>query len=166
VKRVHKIIFAFLFLIFALCSISIIAAQDFDSISHPPDVRVKKGDNISLTWTVTINSVTDPTYDVYINGIKEIDGFDWTLEGNQGSFTIYVNTSVAGVFNYTIVVMDGAGHEISDDVIVTIESRTQFGAWLSDGGWIYIVTGAGLVIFMTLMVFVRQKGFKKSESII
>jgi len=151
----------------SLCLIPLINAQDFDSISHPPDFTVKQNDdNLSITWEVAIDAVTTPTYDVYRNGISYISGFEWELDGGVGIISIIVETDlILGVYNYTVVVKDGDGHEISDEVMVTIEGRSGFAIWWSEW-WIYLVFGTLLVGAMTAMVFIRRKGFKRGESII
>ncbi|TFG17226.1 MAG: hypothetical protein EU530_10940 [Promethearchaeota archaeon] len=152
--------------IFSLCLIPLITAQGFDSISHPPDITVKQNDNLSISWFVTISSVTTPTYDVYRNGIVYISGFEWELIEGTGDISIIIDTGVSlGVYNYTIVVKDGAGHQISDEVLVTIEGRSGFAVWWSEW-WVYLVFGTLLVGVMTAMVFIRRKGFKNGESII
>jgi hypothetical protein len=104
---------------------------------------------------------------VYRNGIIYISDFTWELDGTTGIVSINVETQYLGQFNYTITVKDGAGAEISDEVFVTIEGRSGFGEWWTSGsGWVYVVFGTVLVVSMTLMVFMRRKGFKKSESMI
>lgn len=152
-----------------LCSLYLIPlsiAQDFDSISHPPDFTVKENDNAGITWTVEIVSAPDPTYDVYRNGVTYISDFEWELDGGVGIISIIVETDVGlGVYNYTIVVKDGAGHEITDEVMVMVEGRSGFAVWWSEW-WVYLVFGTLLVGTMTAMVFIRRKGFKSGESLL
>jgi len=153
-----------------ICTIGLVSfshAQGFDSISSPPDITVKKGKDSSITWRVSITTVSNPTYGIYNNSIVYFEGYTWELGSDDtASFTIYLDTSTVGVYNYTIKVQDGLGNSIQDEVIVTIESRSAAGVWWSEGGWIYIVSGVVLVGFMTAMVFMRQKGFKKAGSLI
>ena len=147
--------------------ISFATAPEFDSISHPPDFTVRQGDTSSITWEWTISSVTTPTYYVYRNGVEIIPGWTWTFDGFGGSITVDVQTGNLGLFNYTIVVKDGAGHEITDEVFVTVEEKSGFLKWWTDqSGWVYVVFGIALLGFMTAMVLIRQRGFKKSESMI
>ncbi|MHA1111097.1 MAG: hypothetical protein ACTSRE_08330 [Promethearchaeota archaeon] len=150
----------------SLCLIPLISAQDFDSISHPPDFTVKQNDNLSIIWEVSISAVTTPTYDVYRNGIIYISGFDWELDGGVGIISINIDTSVGvAVYNYTIIVKDGDGHEISDEVMVTIEGKSGFTIWF-EKWWVYIIVVPLMVGMVVAMVFIRRKGFQKGESLI
>ena len=150
----------------SICFIPLSNAQDFDSISQPPDFSVKENDNAGITWTVEIDTAPDPTYDVYRNGVTYISDFEWELNDGVGVISIIVETDIGiGVYNYTIVVKDGSGYEISDEVLVTVEGRSGFAIWWSEW-WIYLVFGTLLVGTMTAMVFIRRKGFKSGESLL
>ena len=165
-KRRTLLLFFSIAIICAISYTSISIAQDFDSISNPPDISASKGESVGITWQVSISSVTAPTYDVYINSQIYIDDFVWELEGNTGIITINVNTDTIGSYNYTIVVKDGAGHEISDEVIVTIgEPGWWENFWSSRTG--YIIFGVlAFAFFFGLLYVVRKRGMSKSDSII
>ena len=166
-KRRSILTFILISFICSIALVSIANAQDFTSISQPPDFTVKQNENASITWEVSISSVTTPTYDVYRNGIAYISDFDWVLEGTTGEITIHIETDNLGLFNYSITVKDGAGHEISDEVFVTIEGRTGLGEWwTAKSGWVYVVFGTVLVGSMVAMALMRRKGFRKSGSMI
>jgi len=142
------------------------SAQGFDSISQPPDFSIKQNEEASITWEVTIDSVTTPTFDVYINSIAYISDFSWILVGTTGTITINVDSARnPGIYNYTIVVDDGDGHTILDEVMITIEERSRISIWFERYGY-YIVFGTILVVFMTLLVLNRQRAFKKGQSVI
>jgi hypothetical protein len=140
-------------------------AQDFESITHPEDFIIKEDESASITWIVTITAVIDPKYDVYIDGNVYINNFTWVLNDGTGIITINVNESGPGSYNYVIFVRDGEGHQISDDVRVTIEAKTEVQRFFEEY-WLWILIVTIFVGSMIGMVFIRRKGFKTGEGIL
>lgn len=166
-KRRSFVIFSILLILCTLSTISLTNAQDFDSISHPDNLTIKEGEETSITWVVSIVSVTTPTYDVSRDGIVYLSDYIWELEGTTGIITIYEigKNLPIGVYSYSIVVKDGNGHVISDEVLVTVKAKSEFSQWW-ENWWTYIVFGVLLIGFMTSMVLIRRRGFRKGGSLI
>jgi FlaG/FlaF family flagellin (archaellin) len=86
----------------------------------PADLQYSEGTtgNI-LSWNVTDNH--PETFELYRNGSFTGDTGSWT---NADNITINVDGLGKGVYNYTIVVSDDSGNQVSDTVIVTVVDTT------------------------------------------
>ncbi|MBN2156032.1 MAG: hypothetical protein JW776_08315 [Candidatus Lokiarchaeota archaeon] len=139
----------------------IVHAQGFDSITHPDDFSVQAGDEISITWVVTIDSVgSNPTYDVFRDGVKFISAFTWNLEGGEGTIIINPPTDLEPkIYNITIVVNDGLGNTISDEVWMTIIPASA-----PTNIWVYVAGGVILGLMLLIMTISRNRIAKKVET--
>jgi len=69
-----------------------------------------------LSWTITDNSVNNPTYVIYRNG-TELVNQSWT---SGVPITINIDGLSIGIYNYTIIISDEMGEIVSDEVIVIV----------------------------------------------
>lgn len=85
-------------------------------LTTPGDTVVEVGAIAHLEWTATDATVNTTAHVTTINGTHAAGG-SWV---SGVPFSVQVNTSVAGVFNYTVVVSDGYGGLSTGTAIVTI----------------------------------------------
>jgi hypothetical protein len=87
------------------------------SITHPGDVTFsQKSENNYISWTITDASTGVTGYTILRDG-GEVNHWHWE---SGIAFSIYINLPDTGVYNYTIVAIDGIGGSVRDTVIVTI----------------------------------------------
>lgn len=91
------------------------------SITSPADIEFNQGtSDQNSTWIITDLTVNNPTYTVYRNG-TEYKTDSWT----SGQPVVYnLDNNDGGSYNFTIVVSDGLGGSVQDEVLVTVISTT------------------------------------------
>jgi parallel beta-helix repeat protein len=89
------------------------------SISNPSDQVLPIGSlGKNITWIITDITVNVTAYTIYINGSVNATG---TWNSGQ-TVMIGLDNLVVGIYNYTIIAMDGYGQEISDEVLIMVQN--------------------------------------------
>ncbi len=87
------------------------------TISHPIDKDFIVGSlGNTLEWTINDMNVQDPTYSIYLDGAQIDSGS--LIPGNP--ITINLDGLPMGIYNLTIMALDGLGENVSDSVKVTV----------------------------------------------
>jgi hypothetical protein len=84
------------------------------------------------------------------------DGAEITSDSSTQTsvhFSMILENYQAGIFNYTIVVMDAYGNAVSDTVIVTIMPRPFLEVMLP---WL-LVGSVGVVVVIVIVVLIRKR---------
>ncbi|MCY3415096.1 MAG: BspA family leucine-rich repeat surface protein [Candidatus Heimdallarchaeota archaeon] len=90
------------------------------TISHPSDILLEFGlvFGNSITWTCS--DVDQDLYYLFINGTAE------PLPWNSSSIVFELPTTFRlGLYNLTLVIVDGSGNSIADTVFITIQDTTS-----------------------------------------
>ncbi|MHA2099858.1 MAG: hypothetical protein ACW99A_14365, partial [Candidatus Kariarchaeaceae archaeon] len=100
--------------------VTVIDVTDPSFSSVPPDKPYSEGTSgNTLTWNAT--DKYPGLYQVFRDGSLTGDSGSWT---NAGLILINIDGLAKGVYNYTIVVSDGSGNDVSDTVVVTVVDTT------------------------------------------
>jgi len=103
--------------------------------STPPDIGYTVGTSgNTIDWTFIDDSVLNPTYTIYNEGSPIVAHTDVSWTSNV-PITVNIDGLASGVFNFTIVVKDGLGGQIQDQVDVTVvvnELPTHVGSYPED----------------------------------
>ncbi len=87
------------------------------SIDHPDDIHYDEGSiGNSITWSPS--DLHPNLYEVYRDGLK-IESGQWT----GGSIVVNVDGHTAGIYNYTLRVLDQDNNEAQDTVFVYVEDH-------------------------------------------
>jgi hypothetical protein len=90
-------------------------------VSSPLDVQYSEAvTGNTLSWNATDNY--PDTFEVYRNGTLTGDSGSWT---NTGLININIDGLVKGIYNYTILLNDTSGNEVSDIVFVAVVDTTS-----------------------------------------
>ncbi len=88
------------------------------SITGSQDLSFETGTTgHSINWTLYDVTLYNPTYTIYLNGSVNITQTGW-FYGTKVSVT--VDHFPVGIYSYTIVISDGLGATVADEVIVTV----------------------------------------------
>ncbi|MCD4843066.1 MAG: PGF-pre-PGF domain-containing protein [Methanosarcinales archaeon] len=93
----------------------IISDADEPVITTPPDVTIDQGDEKSIVWTIT---ESNPDRYWVLNNKEEVVSPQDYHDGMN--ITIRINTSLAGIQNYSLYASDKSGNEAIDQVKVII----------------------------------------------
>jgi hypothetical protein len=108
------------------------------TINHPTNLSyVVNSTGYSIDWVINDPNVNSPLYSLYRNGT-----FITTNSWNPGqTITIAVNGMTIGIYNYSIIAVDGYGASISDTVWVTVTNVNPIISSPSDQSWVIGTTG-------------------------
>jgi len=115
-----------------------------------------------ISWTITDNSVNNPTYVIHRNDNELINQY-WTP---GVPITINIDGLDVGFYNYTIIISDGLGEIVSDDVIVIVSqpSVDGFQPPITDFLPIIILALISAVILIGSIGFYLARNKKKKRS--
>lgn len=132
-------------------------------ISSPPDISFIFGSTGNkISWMINDTSVDNPTYLIYRNSFLIIND-TWT-PGEE--VVISLDGLSVGSYNYTIVVFDGFGNSISDEVLVNVSEDTGTDEVIPAFPILYLFL---FVLTMLLMISInlkRKKEFTLGKSVI
>ena len=88
------------------------------NIRPTPDLSFSPGmPGHNVTWTITeISNITDKTYTIYRDGVANVTG-SWS---SGIPITRNVDALPIGMYNYTIVILDGYGGHIQRTILVSV----------------------------------------------
>jgi hypothetical protein len=90
------------------------------SITHPADINhIMWIGSDAIYWTIKDTTPGKRSYSIYCNGVPVSNG-SWYSGGTDGFATIQINDLFIGIYNYTIIAIDGQGRSIQDTVFVFI----------------------------------------------
>ena len=93
-------------------------------IDNPDDIPIEQDTKGSITWTVT---ETHPDKYWVLRNTTEVNSTEVVVTPenyyNNSKLTVPINTSVLGVWNYTIFANDTSGNNASDQVKITVVKK-------------------------------------------
>ncbi len=97
-------------------SVIVKVVNGIPSITHPNDAQYTWDQaNVAVSWTITDLSTTARIYTIYVDGSVIASGM-WT---SGVAVTIDLNSIAPGSYNITIVVIDGYGARVQDQMWLT-----------------------------------------------
>ncbi len=118
-------------------------------LSSPADITFTYLDyGHPISWQA--ESSSPDSYELYRNSTLLSSG-DW----DGSDLTFYLHSLEIGVYNYTLVVYDGAGNSASDTVWVNVESNGGFDitAFILQNLVVIIITGSAAVILVVSVLY-------------
>ncbi len=140
------------------------------NINHPENVTYEFGSkNNIITWIIVDTKVSNPIYATYRNG-AELDNKSWA---SGDLIPINIDGLAVGVYNFTIVAVDGLGEIVTDEVNITVTAPSG-GAVVEgdddnddDDGKTPVILGydiyilIGFICVISLILIRRYDGQKK-----
>ncbi len=120
-------------------------------VNHPADMEFVVGTkNQNITWIPTDENPT--TYEISVNGTT-VDSGSWT---SSSPIVLELSDFTVGEYTCTITLHDIGGNHVTDSVLVTVTEEGGILNIIMDN-ILYIAIGAGLVIVLGIIVYLRKK---------
>ncbi|MHA1123458.1 MAG: hypothetical protein ACTSPC_11745, partial [Candidatus Heimdallarchaeota archaeon] len=129
---------------------------NLDFISRPADLiyTINTSGN-SLSWIISDENVSAPTYAIYLNGTELIN--DTWISNDPISFN--VDNLALGNYTFSFVAVDGNGEMIADEVEVSVILESIRYPWVDTlaKGFIGFFIAGSVVFVTTLFVVVIKR---------
>ena len=123
-------------------------------ITKPNDTIVEQdATNVYINWTIFDVDQLEGTYTVYVNGVA-LENHIIAPWYNDSVISIPVNTTILGIYNYTIIFTDGL-HTLSDTVIVYVAESIPPGTKIF--GFDLLILFASTGLFSIIFIIWRKK---------
>jgi len=122
-------------------------------ITHPDDYLVYRDESTTLSWIITDTSIFgNVLYDLYINGELVQEG-SWTV---STPIVAAVDTTIIGVYNYTLIIYDGLGGSNNDTIMVEIIEKIINTDNLGNPNYIGIIISLLLISIGIIMSIISK----------